>query len=258
MAREEAARYGAVGRVPWTFVQTVRGTIVTLAPWLLFIFGAQLLATQSAATGQRRLSTAEDILGGVVAFIYTGVVEVIFVIAPAYYAYSHRAPGVSRREGLAALGLRRTAPGPAILAVIVGFLAIVGANFLYSILVQAFNLPVQTNSNVLLQRAKYAPVTSLALVAGAVLIAPICEEIFFRGYLFGGLLRRWSFWPSMLLSSFLFALAHGDIGSFVVLFVVGMVLAVVRWRIGSLWAGIAIHVANNATAAIAIILVLTG
>ena len=66
-----------------------------------------------------------------------------------------------------------------------------------------------------------------------------------------------NFWPAALLSAFLFALAHGDIGSFAVLFVFGLVLAVVRWRVGSIWPGIAIHAANNATAAVAIILALT-
>jgi hypothetical protein len=66
------------------------------------------------------------------------------------------------------------------------------------------------------------------------------------------------FWPAALLSAFLFGLAHGDVGSFAVLFVFGIVLAVVRWRVGSLWPGVIIHATNNATASIAIILVLMG
>jgi membrane protease YdiL (CAAX protease family) len=254
---EDSARYGQVGQTPWTFAQTVRGTVATLTPWLIFIVGSQLLSAQSATSGQRQLSTAEDIAGGIFAFIITGVVELAFVIAPAYYTVLRRAPGITPRQGLAALGLRATHPGPAIVAAVVGFAVIIGCSVLYSFLLQAFNLPLHTNSDTLLQEAKYAPISTLALVAGAVLIAPICEEIFFRGFLFGGLLQRMNFWPAALLSAFLFALAHGDIGSFVVLFVFGLVLAVVRWRVGSIWPGIAIHAANNATAAVAIILALT-
>lgn len=252
------ARYGAIGQPTWSFAQTVRGTVATLAPWLIFIIGSQLLAAQSAATGQRRLSMAEDIVGGVFAFIITGAVELAFVIAPAYYTVLRHAPGVSVRQGLAALGLRRMPLGRGIAAAVVGFIAIIGFSILYGWLVTVLNLPLRTNSDMLLEQAKYAPISTLALVAGAVLIAPICEEIFFRGYLFAGLLHRMNFWSAALISAFLFALAHGEIGSFAVLFVFGLVLAALRWRIGSIWPGVAVHMANNATAALAIILALSG
>lgn len=251
-------RYGAVGQPTWAFVQTVRGTVATLAPWLVFIIGSQLLAAQSASAPQRRLSPAEDIVGGVFSFIVTGVVELAFVIAPTYYTVTRRAPGIPLRQGLAALGLRRIQLGPAVVAVVVGFLAIIACNILYGYLIQLFHLPLQTNSDQLLQQAKYAPITTLGLMAGAVLVAPFCEELFFRGFLFAGLLERMRFWPAALLSAFLFGLAHGDVGSFAVLFVFGIVLAVVRWRVGSFWPGVIIHAANNATASIAIILVLMG
>ncbi len=254
----DSARYGQVGQTPWTFAQTVRGTVATLAPWLIFIIGTQLLTSQSATSDQRRLSPAEDIIGAVFAFFITGVVELAFVIAPAYYALIRRALGISPRQGLAALGLRSTRLGPAIVATVVGYVVIIGCNVLYSVLIQALNLPLHTNSDALLQQAKYAPISTLALVAGAVLVAPICEELFFRGFLFGGLLHRMNFWPAALLSAFLFALAHGDLGSFAVLFVFGVVLAYVRWHTGSIWPGIVIHAANNATAGLAIILALTG
>ena len=250
-------RYGQVGMPSWTFAQTMRGAVATLAPWLVFIIGSQLLTAQSTTSSQRHLSTVEDIIGGVFAFLVTGVVELAFVIAPAYYAVLRRAPGITLRQGLAALGLRRTRLGPAIVATVVGFVVIISSSVLYSYLIQVFNLPLRTNSDTLLQQAKYAPISTLALVAGAVFIAPICEEIFFRGFLFAGLLHRMSLWPAALLAAFLFALAHGDVGSFAVLFVIGLVLAFVRWRVGSIWPGIIIHAANNATAAIAIILALT-
>lgn len=254
----DPARYGQVDRPTWTFTQTMRGAIATLVPWIVFIVGSQLLGAQSATAGQRRLTPAEDIAGAVFAFFITGVVELAFVIAPAYYAVLHRAPGITPREGIRALGLRPTRLGPATVATILGFLVIIGCSLLYGFLLQVFKIPLHTNSDALLQQAKYAPLSTLALVAGAVLIAPICEEIFFRGFLFGGLLERMRFWPATLISAFLFALAHGDIGSFAVLFVFGLVLAYVRWRVGSIWPGMIIHAANNATAGIAIILALTG
>lgn len=247
---------GRVGVVPWTVAQTVRGAAATLVPWLIFIWGTQLLATTSATTSQKHLSTAADIAGGIFAFIATGVVEVAFLIAPLYYTVWRRNPGISVREGLAALGLRKMPLAPAIVATVGGFVVIIGSSVLYSFLLTYFNLPLHTNSDALLQQAQYAPISALGLVTGAVLVAPICEEIFFRGYLLGGALQRVNFWVAGLLSALLFALAHGDVGSFVVLFVFGVVLAFIRWRCGSIWPGVIIHMANNATAALAIIFAL--
>lgn len=43
----------------------------------------------------------------------------------------------------------------------------------------------------------------------ALLIGPACEEIFFRGLIFGSLRRRWPFWAAALGSSLVFAGAHG-------------------------------------------------
>jgi len=254
----DAGRYGVMDKPTWTFAQTVRGVVATLAPWLVFIIGSQILAAQSAGATLRRLSLPEDIAGAVFSFIVTGVVELAFVIAPAYYTVVKREPGITIRQGLAALGLRRTRLRPAIILIVAGFLVVIGVNVFYSFLITTFNLPLHTNSDALLQQAKYAPITTLGLIAGAVLVAPFCEEVFFRGFLFGGLLERMSFWPAALLSAFLFGLAHGDVGSFAVLFVFGLALAFVRWRTGSTWPGIVLHAANNATAAVAIILALTG
>jgi len=43
------------------------------------------------------------------------------------------------------------------------------------------------------------------LVGG--IIGPVAEELFFRGVVFG-FVRRWGFWPAMIISTSLFVLAH--------------------------------------------------
>jgi membrane protease YdiL (CAAX protease family) len=43
----------------------------------------------------------------------------------------------------------------------------------------------------------------------ALLIGPLCEELFFRGLLFGAFRRQWPFWAAAGVSSVLFALCHG-------------------------------------------------
>jgi len=91
-----------------------------------------------------------------------------------------------------------------------------------------------------------------------VIIAPFCEEIFFRGFLFGGLLRGMSAIWATLLSTILFTIVHGDIGSAVPLFAIGLMLAVIRWRTGSIWPGMALHMLNNAIAALLVLATIIG
>jgi sodium transport system permease protein len=59
-------------------------------------------------------------------------------------------------------------------------------------------------------------------------------------------------WAAVGVSAVVFGLAHADLGSFVPLVVIGLVLAVLRWRTGSLWPGILLHALNNGVAAVAI------
>jgi membrane protease YdiL (CAAX protease family) len=245
------ARYGRVGVVPWTFAQTLIGTAITLVPWVLLIVVAQVLAPPSA-TPVQPLPRTVDAATAVVTFIFTAVVEAAFLLAPAFFAMLRRAPGVSVRDGLRALGFRGVGWGGAIGAFFLGLGVIIVASIAYSLIVETFKLPLQTNAETLQNQARYAPITTIALLAGAVLIAPFCEEVFFRGYLFGGLLRGMPAWIAIVLSALLFGIAHGDVGSFALLLVIGLVLAIMRWRLGSIWPGMLLHACNNATAAVAI------
>jgi membrane protease YdiL (CAAX protease family) len=250
-ATGDPAQYGRVGVVPWTFAQTIIGASVTLVPWLLVIIGSQLLIPKSQ-TPTKPLSTSSDISAAIVIFIYSTLIEAVFLLAPAYYAIWRRSPGISARDGLRALGIRGVSWSSAILAFIGGVVTIFVATLVYSLIVTVFHLPLQTNAETLENQARFAPITTFALLAVSVLIAPFCEELFFRGFLFGGLLRGMPALTAIGISGLLFAIAHGDLGSFAVLLVIGLTLAVVRWRVGSIWPSVVLHACNNATAAIAI------
>jgi membrane protease YdiL (CAAX protease family) len=52
----------------------------------------------------------------------------------------------------------------------------------------------------------------VAAVLAIVVLAPVAEEIFFRGFFFAGLRSKWSLWPSALLSGAIFGLVHAPTG----------------------------------------------
>lgn len=72
----------------------------------------------------------------------------------------------------------------------------------------------------------------------------VCEELFFRGLVMGGF-RKLGFWPALLTSSLLFAVAHSSIYRLLPTFILGMVLGFAAWRTRSLFTSILIHAINN-------------
>ncbi len=97
-----------------------------------------------------------------------------------------------------------------------------------------------------------------AFVAGALIVAaaPLSEEIFFRGFMFGGLRRRLPMWAAAVIAGAVFGLLHytgpDSIGVVPQLAVLGVLLAWLYERTGSLWPPIILHVANNGLALIAL------
>lgn len=95
---------------------------------------------------------------------------------------------------------------------------------------------------------------SLAAFAGAALlvcvVAPLAEELFFRGFLFGALRRR-GLVVAAGVSGLAFGLAHlggSPVGFIVPLALLGILLALLYERTGSLYPPIALHALNNSIA----------
>jgi membrane protease YdiL (CAAX protease family) len=101
-----------------------------------------------------------------------------------------------------------------------------------------------------------APWQLVLMVLALVVLAPLGEELLFRGLLLRGLVRKMRFWPAAMLSSALFAAAHADAYLIwpraVALIATGMVLAWL-YRKRGYWASVTAHATVNAIASIALI-----
>jgi len=118
-------------------------------------------------------------------------------------------------------------------------------NFIWSLFLSLFELRAQPDMLPLF--GKGIAGLLLAILAGGV-VAPIAEEIFFRGYLFAGLYKLLGLRRAAVLSAALFALAHILPTSWPPIFVLGLLFALLYEQTGSIWPGVIVHAAMNTLA----------
>ena len=93
-----------------------------------------------------------------------------------------------------------------------------------------------------------------AVIFMAVIVAPVAEEILFRGYFYGVIRRFGGRLPALLTSSLLFAAIHVHLPSMLGLGLLAVILCLLYERTGSLWATITMHATFNALTILALIL----
>jgi membrane protease YdiL (CAAX protease family) len=97
----------------------------------------------------------------------------------------------------------------------------------------------------------------LVTLVGAGLLAPVAEELFFRGFFYTALRQRLGIAAAAAISSLVFAVGHIDaLGVVAASFIMGVALALAYEYTRSLWVAIAIHAVNNSLATILVYLLL--
>ena len=81
-----------------------------------------------------------------------------------------------------------------------------------------------------------------------VVIAPVAEEVLFRGYLFGKLKKQCPVWLSIIVTSLLFGFLHGNLNVMVDTFALSIILCILRVITGSIWPSILLHMLKNGIA----------
>jgi hypothetical protein len=177
------------------------------------------------------------------------VFDLCFVGAALYFA------GLYRRSRASDFGFCRVKPTLAVGAVLI-------AGIGYYVITAIYSSLIRLHGNDKLPSELGVGHSTIALAAAGLfvcVIAPIAEEFFFRGFLFG-VLRRMHVeiagrdlgtWIAAVITGLLFGLAHTGSASsqyLVPLGFLGFVLCLVRWKTGSLYPCIALHSINNSLA----------
>jgi uncharacterized protein len=177
------------------------------------------------------------------------VFDLSFVVAAIYFA---------RLQGSASpadFGFRRVAWK-------LGIGAFLAAGVSYYVVTDIYSVLVHLHGTDKLPSELGVSKSTAALVGAAIFVcvaAPIAEEFFFRGFIFGAL-RHWRIriggrefgtWLAAIVTGILFGLAHTGSASsqyLIPLGFLGFVLCLVRWRTGSLYPCMALHSVNNSLA----------
>ena len=80
------------------------------------------------------------------------------------------------------------------------------------------------------------------------IIAPIVEEIIFRGFLYGKLRIKIPKWLAILVTSLVFGLVHMQWNVGITVFAMSIVTCSLREITGTIYAGMLVHIINNAVA----------
>ena len=89
-------------------------------------------------------------------------------------------------------------------------------------------------------------------VIGSAVIAPIYEELLFRGIIFPTLIQKTNFTIALVLSSLLFAVLHFHLSALLPLFVLSIILSITYLYTSTIWASISLHALFNLISIIAV------
>jgi membrane protease YdiL (CAAX protease family) len=223
-------RFGAPGWAPWTSIAALFvGLVVT-------VVGSSIVAIASGTTGDLKdpppgVSIALTLFQNM-ALVGAALGFAFLAGRPSAADFDLRPPARLRR----AIGL--------LAAVFFGFYAFSAAWVSVLGIHETQELPDRLG-------ADGSTLNALAVVVLITVVAPLGEEIFFRGYFFGSL-RNWrGVWPAAIVTGLIFGAIHAGsapVGFLVPLAFFGFGLCLLRHFSGSLYPCIALHALNNSIA----------
>jgi membrane protease YdiL (CAAX protease family) len=154
-----------------------------------------------------------------------------------------------RKASLQLLGLTRRLSwldiGMTPVGLVVYFIATSVLAFLATTFVPGFDISQAQDTGFTQLSLRYEYIVAFLTL---VVLAPIAEEVLFRGYLFGKLRQHVPIWLAIIVTSLVFGFIHGAWNLAIDTFALSVVLCVLRVTTGSLWAPILLHMTKNGIA----------
>lgn len=232
--KKEKFRYSTAGqiwRLIYPFLIHYGATLLaTIALYLVYLIQAGGLQ-ETASAGQRLINST----------LYVTLIGDLTAAMILYLFY--RKDQMHRKEGFSGTG-KAFVWAPPVIWFSVIILAIATGQFLNDLINGLHLNDLFTGySEVSEQAFSGQPVGLMILVVG--IIGPICEELMFRGIVFHRLKDWVKPQAAIVISALLFGIYHGNVVQFFYATCMGVMLAVIYDRTGTLWISIVAHIAAN-------------
>ncbi len=186
-----------------------------------------------------------DSLPGFIRFVGIGLGEVILYLAA--ISLLLRVMKRSHKD----LGLGSVRRFYLLMGVLVGIFLFLGIGLLGNLLTYLLGTPAPQSFTVVLQGAKYSWQLPILLILVGI-VAPLKEEVLFRGLFYPPIRRVYGRGIGMLFTGIFFAALHFDLVRFIPLLIGGIVLTWLYERSSSLWPSIVAHGTWNVLMALAL------
>ena len=125
------------------------------------------------------------------------------------------------------------------------YLALMPTMLIWRLFLDTIGIEYEFQLPVLLVQNGGSPVEMALMICLIVIVAPICEELVYRGFLFRYLNHRLPRGLSILVPSLIFALMHFNLHSFMPLLVLSIALCIVYRASGNLVSSVTVHALFN-------------
>ncbi len=232
--KKEKFRYSTAGqiwRLIYPFLIHYGATLLaTIALYLVYLIQAGGLQ-ETASAGQRLINST----------LYVTLIGDLTAAIILYLFY--RKDQMHRKEGFSGTG-KAFVWAPPVIWFSVIILAIATGQFLNDLINGLHLNDLFTGySEVSEQAFSGQPVGLMILVVG--IIGPICEELMFRGIVFHRLKDWVKPQAAIAISALLFGIYHGNVVQFFYATCMGVMLAIIYDKTGTLWISIVAHIAAN-------------
>lgn len=169
------------------------------------------------------------------------IVQSILIIAPVYYYYKAQNVDLSLNKGKLS-----TIMGSALIGFITFFIVNVAISYISTEL--NLQIPGYGEQDARLGLFGYGPYNMIFAGLALIIIAPIAEELLFRGLMLNQLKQKLNSKTAIIISAAIFAGFHLEFQIFIPLFIIGIILGAVQEKTGTIYAAIALHMINNSLA----------
>jgi len=156
---------------------------------------------------------------------------------------------VKYRGRLSAIGLkvssffRNISSGITAYVLIMPFLLVILLLCIWFLSVLGYSPPPQPVFEVFMKEERSRVLLFLTIFVSV--FGPIVEEMFFRGFMYSAIKKRLGVWAAAFLSASIFSILHTNIVGFLPIMALGVLLAYLYEKTGSLIASMAVHIVHN-------------